>query len=72
MLIASMAPHGPTAIAIRTPPTACPVVPPGSGMLNIMMMNVKVAEMASRGTFRVVRLSFSLRAATRQRGMHAA
>ena len=31
-------------------PTACPVVPPGSGRLNIMMMNENAANTASNGT----------------------
>src|SRR3990172_7512673 len=72
MLIESVAPHGPTAIAIRTPPTACPVLPPGRGRLNIITRKENAAEMARRGALRASRLSRTLRAAIAQRGAQAA
>ena len=49
---AMSAAHGPTRIAMRTPPAACPVVPPGSGMLNIMMRNEKAERSESSATRR--------------------
>src|SRR4030067_112383 len=72
MLIESIAPQGPTTIAIRTPPTACPVLPPGRGMLNIITRKENAAEMARRGALRASRLSRTLRAAIAQRGAQAA
>ena len=41
----------PVKIAIRVPPTACPVVPPGSGTLNIIPKNEKAAHMPRSGIF---------------------
>jgi len=59
-------------MAIRTPPTAWPVVAPGRGMLNIITTKVNAAEMARRGTRRAVRPAFTFRAAAPQRGTQAA
>ena len=39
----------PVRIAIRVPPTACPVVPPGSGTLNIIPRNEKAAPIPRSG-----------------------
>src|SRR3989337_390281 len=72
MLMESIAPQGPTAIAIKTPPTAWPVLPPGRGTLNIITRKENAAEMARRGALRVSRLSLTLRAAIAQRGEQAA
>ena len=53
MEIARIDAHGPkTMVAIPTP-TACPVVPPGRGRLNIMMMNENAAKTERRGTILV-------------------
>ena len=41
----------PVRIAIRVPPTACPVVPPGSGTLNIIPRNENAAPIPSNGIF---------------------
>ena len=38
-------------IAISVPPTACPVVPPGSGTLNIIPRNEKAAPIPRSGIF---------------------
>ena len=48
-----MDPHGPSTIAAMPMPTACPVVPPGSGKLNIMITNENAAKTESSGTIRV-------------------
>jgi hypothetical protein len=47
--IARIPPQGPSAITAMPTPTACPVVPPGSGRLNIMMMNENAAKTDSSG-----------------------
>ena len=41
----------PVRIAISVPPTACPVVPPGSGILNIIPRKEKAAPIPSNGIF---------------------
>ena len=41
----------PVSIAIRVPPTACPVVPPGSGILNIIPRKENAAPIPKRGIF---------------------
>ena len=41
----------PVSMAIRVPPTACPVVPPGSGTLNIIPRNEKAAPIPRSGIF---------------------
>src|SRR5689334_16120212 len=38
--------RSPRTMAIRVPPTPCAVVPPGTGMLNIMMVNVSAEKIA--------------------------
>src|SRR5215470_4290876 len=52
--IASIAAHGPSAIAASPIPTACPVVPPGSGRLNIISTNENAATSDSSGINRVL------------------
>jgi hypothetical protein len=42
-------------IATNPLPTACPVLPPGMGTLNIMMTNEKAAASARYGTCFVLR-----------------
>ena len=42
--------HGPSTTVAAPTPTACPVVPPGSGMLNIMMTKQNALATASNGT----------------------
>ena len=42
---------GPNSRAIRVPPTACPVVPPGRGTLNIIPRNEKAAPTPIKGSF---------------------
>ena len=49
---AMSAAQGPTRIAMRTPPAACPVVPPGSGILNIMTRNENAERSESSATRR--------------------
>ena len=48
--IARIDPQGPSTIAAMPTPTACPVVPPGSGRLNIIMTNENAAKTDSSGT----------------------
>ena len=55
-------------IAASAPPTACPVVPPGSGTLNIMMTKEKAANRAISGTLRADIRSRRLRALRAQNG----
>ena len=59
---------GPSTIAASATPTACPVVPPGSGTLNIMTTNEKAAKSDSAGTRRVWSVRFTRRSATHQNG----
>ncbi len=70
--IASAAPHGPSTIAAIAIPTACPVVPPGSGRLNIMMTNEKAAKSEIKGTKRVASSARTRRSAIVQNGSAAA
>lgn len=49
---ANIAAHGPKMIAITAEPTACPVVPPGMGKLNIIIINEKAAAIPRYGMFR--------------------
>ena len=70
--IAIVAPHGPRTIAAIAMPTACPVVPPGSGKLNIMITNEKAAKSATSGTNRVASSTRTRRSAAAQNGSAAA
>ena len=63
---------GPNKIAINVPPTACPVVPPGSGTLNIMLRKEKDAPTPSSGIFSFGRSRFTLRTACTHTGTIAA
>ena len=51
MLMASVAAHGPNRIATSVPATAWPVVPPGSGILNIMARKQNAAATPTSGIF---------------------
>ena len=50
--------QGPSTMAAIPTPTACPVVPPGSGRLNIMMMNENAANTDNSGTILVFNARF--------------
>ena len=50
----SMDAQGPSTTVAAPTPTACPVVPPGSGTLNIMMTKQNALTTASSGTRRVL------------------
>lgn len=54
----TIAPAGPRTIAAIVTPTACPVVPPGKGRLNIITTNENAANMAINGIVRVARSLF--------------
>ena len=54
--IPSIAAQGPKTIARSVAPTACPVVPPGKGMLNIIKTKEKAENTANTGTVRVARV----------------
>ncbi len=60
--------QGPRTIAAIPTPTACPVVPPGSGRLNIMMMNENAANTDSSGTICVLKVRFIRCRDTYQKG----
>ena len=66
--MARIAAHGPSTIAATPMPTACAVVPPGIGRLNIMMTNEKAETAASSGTRRVCSRRFTRSSATYQNG----
>ena len=51
---ATTAAHGPSRTAMRTAPTACAVVPSGTGTLSSITRKLNEAAMASRGTWRWV------------------
>jgi hypothetical protein len=54
MEMAITAISGPRTMAARAAPTACPVVPPGRGILNIMITKEKAAIKAIKGTLRAL------------------
>ena len=56
-------PTGPSTMAAMVTPSAWPVVPPGSGRLNIMTTNEKAAKTEISGTTRVSSMRFSRRSA---------
>ena len=68
MEIARIDAHGPSTMAAMPTPTACPVVPPGKGRLNIMMMNENAANTERSGTIRVFIARFKRRRAVYQNG----
>ena len=53
-------------------PTACPVVPPGKGRLNIITTNENAANTPNRGTVCPLKAAFTRRKATYQKGAAAA
>ncbi len=61
-----IAPEGPITMAAMVTPSACPVVPPGSGKLNIISTNENAAKTEMRGTMRTVRVRLILRNAPYQ------
>src|SRR5215510_11287243 len=64
-----IAPQGPRTIAAIPTPTAWPVVPPGSGTLNIMITNAKAANTESDGINRALNCRLHRRTATYQNGI---
>src|SRR5277367_2070550 len=68
MEMASIDAQGPSTTAAIPTPTACPVVPPGSGRLNIMMTKENAANSESSGTSRVCSRFFTRRIAVYQNG----
>ena len=64
--------YGPNRIAISVPPTAWPVVPPGSGTLNIMPRNDNAAAMPKSGSFSCGTWRRTFATATNQTGAIAA
>src|ERR1700686_2248724 len=70
--IASMEAHGPSTIAAIPTPTACPVVPPGSGRLNNMVTKENAANTDSSGRVRPNSVRRVRRRATHQHGALAA
>ena len=65
---ARIAADGPSTMAASATPVACPVVPPGSGTLNIITTNENAAKSEMRGTRRVCNVRFRRRSATHQNG----
>ena len=64
--------HGPNTAAASPNPMAWPLVPPGSGTLNIITTNEKAENKESNGTNRVCNSWETLRKATIQNGVDAA
>ena len=60
--------QGPSSTAIRTAPTACAVVPPKTGTLNIIRTKENAAPRAIRGTCRDFSVRRTLDAAAAQTG----
>jgi hypothetical protein len=60
--------HGPSTMLATPMPTACPVVPPGSGRLNIMMTKENAAKTERSGIIRVFSILFTRFSATNQKG----
>jgi hypothetical protein len=54
-----MAAHGPNINAITAEPTACPVVPPGIGTLNIIIRKANADAIPRNGTTLTVSLFLS-------------
>ena len=59
---------GPKSKAMSVPPTACPVVPPGSGTLNIMSRNENAAAMPMKATCLASSFSWTFLAQCTQMG----
>ena len=66
MEMARIAPEGPSTMAAMVTPSACPVVPPGSGRLNIISTNANAAKTEMSGITRVVSARFTRRKAAYQ------
>ena len=60
---ARIAPDGPSTMAAMVTPSACPVVPPGSGRLNIITTNENAAKTEMSGITRVNSARFNRRKA---------
>jgi hypothetical protein len=69
--MANMEAQGPSTMLATPIPTAWPVVPPGSGRLNIMMTKENAANTDSRGIIRVFNIFFTRLRATIQKGTAA-
>jgi len=69
---ASIAAQGPITTVARPIPVAWPVVPPGSGRLNIMMTNESAANRDTNGTWRECMVFLTRFSAMRQKGSDAA
>src|ERR1017187_2030768 len=72
MEMARMEAHGPRTMQATPMPTAWPVVPPGSGRLNIMMTKENAANREISGMRRACKADFTRRRATYQNGAAAA
>src|SRR3954453_16772151 len=70
--MASIDIQGPRTIAEIPIPTACPVVPPGSGKLNIISTNENAEKTARSGTACVASFALTRFIATYQKGVAAA
>src|ERR1700750_2585748 len=66
--IASIEIQGPRTIVAIPIPTACPVVPPGNGRLNIITTNENAEKTESNGIVRVSNSFFTRCKATYQKG----
>ena len=64
--IAMIDPAGPSTMVAMVTPSACPVVPPGSGRLNIIRTKENAAKTDISGTMRVVRVRLMRRKAPYQ------
>ena len=67
-VIAMHAAQGPRSIATKTPPTACPVEPPGIGTLNIIITKLNAAPIANKGTCFALRVFLTILEAAVHRG----
>ncbi len=61
--------QGPRMMAMSVAPTACPVDPPITGTLNIMMTKAKAEPSASSGICLTLSVRLTLRAAITQMGI---
>jgi len=71
-LTAMAAAHGPRTMAISVPPTPWAVVPPGTGMLNIITVKLIAEKIASSGIVRSESTFWTRRVASAQPGTVAA
>ena len=68
VLTAMTAAQGPRTMAISVAPTPCAVVPPGTGMLNIMIVKESAEKIARRGIVRLFRTALTFCVAIAQTG----